>query len=359
MAVKLSNLKRLKLKNFTVFDNDSIEFSEKLNVIVGENGSGKTHLLKLIYCVLASISDPGNPTSDPKPTKRYLQRVIAEKLQNVFRPDHLGRLIRRAPGRGRCEVNAIISQKKSVSFFFNSSSKAEVSIDRLPTLWLEGDPIYLPTRELMTLMPSFVSLFETKIIPFDETYRDTCVLLGSPALRGPRAAEVNVILEPLEKIIGGKVETDKSGRFYVRTESGNLEMPLVAEGHRKLATIARLVATGHLVGGSHLIWDEPETNLNPAVVTKIAKAILQLCAGGVQVFIATHSLFLMRELDILLQSDEHQDVAARFIGLHRDNHSIRVEQGNSVDDVGEIVSLQAELQQTDRYLEVEAGDDDV
>ena len=36
----------LTLKNFTVFKDLSIDFSAKINVIIGENGPGKSHLLK-------------------------------------------------------------------------------------------------------------------------------------------------------------------------------------------------------------------------------------------------------------------------------------------------------------------------
>ena len=42
-------LKTLKIKNFTVFGDVAFEFSPGLNVIVGENGTGKTHVLKLGY----------------------------------------------------------------------------------------------------------------------------------------------------------------------------------------------------------------------------------------------------------------------------------------------------------------------
>ncbi|WP_281258757.1 hypothetical protein [Avibacterium endocarditidis] len=42
-----------------------------------------------------------------------------------------------------------------------------------------------------------------------------------------------------------------------------MEIPLVAEGLRKLAMVARLVATGTLLDKGCLFWDEPEANLNP------------------------------------------------------------------------------------------------
>ena len=103
--------------------------------------------------------------------------------------------------------------------------------------------------------------------------------------------------------MGGVIELDRNGRFYLKIPGqGRMEMPLVAEGWRKLAMLARLIATGSLLDKGYLFWDEPETNLNPKLLKEVASTILHLCHSGVQVFIATHSLFLMREFDIQLQA---------------------------------------------------------
>ena len=40
-------IKHLELKNFTAFRSLSIEFSPGINIIIGANNTGKTHLLKL------------------------------------------------------------------------------------------------------------------------------------------------------------------------------------------------------------------------------------------------------------------------------------------------------------------------
>ena len=53
--------------------------------------------------------------------------------------------------------------------------------------------------------------------------------------------------------MGGSVELDKSGRFYLKVASGSMEMHLVAEGLRKLATVARLVATGSLLDKGSIV----------------------------------------------------------------------------------------------------------
>jgi wobble nucleotide-excising tRNase len=134
----------------------------------------------------------------------------------------------------------------------------------------------------------------------------------------------------------------------------SMEMYLVAEGLRKLAMIARLIATGSLVDKGFLFWDEPESNLNPKVIKRVARTILSLCQSGIQVFIASHSLFLLRELDILSQSGEFNEVKSRFIGLHRGDDGVEVQQGDTIDDIGQIDALQEELSQSDRYLGSEA-----
>ena len=40
---------RVKLENFTVFESLDLEPSPGINVLVGANGTGKTHLMKVCY----------------------------------------------------------------------------------------------------------------------------------------------------------------------------------------------------------------------------------------------------------------------------------------------------------------------
>jgi hypothetical protein len=55
-----------------------------------------------------------------------------------------------------------------------------------------------------------------------------------------------------------------------------------------------------------------------------------------------------------LQSSAFRGTDARFFGLQRGAEGVRVQQGDSVDDIGTIDALQEELSQSDRYLETEA-----
>jgi predicted ATPase len=350
-------LTSLELNNFTVFGNANIEFAPGLNVIVGENGTGKSHILKLAYSLIYVTSSGNRESATIATNQSYLDVAIASKLISVFRPDDVGRLARRnRRGRQGCKVACNYKNPKhNLSFTFNTASKLQVAINKPPVDWLTKLPVYLPTRELLTIYPGFVSLYETTHLAYEETWRDTCVLLGAPLARGPREKRIKELLEPLENAMEGKVEVDSAGRFYLTTAGLNkMEMHLVAEGLRKLAMVARLIATGSLVDKGYLFWDEPESNLNPKLIKLMARIILYICQSGIQVFIASHSLFLIREVDILLQTPEFRGTAARFIGLHRRVDGVEARQGGTVDDIGPIDALKEELSQSDRYLDLEA-----
>ncbi|WP_437707425.1 ATP-binding protein [Sorangium sp. So ce448] len=346
-------IRSLHVKNFTVFSEADLDFGQHLNVFVGENGTGKTQALKLAYSLLATSWEEGRKPNAAPPTKAALQTRLADKLVSVFRPEALGRLARRKQGRERCDVRMTCTNEAwDISFGFSTQSKSDVSIDALPTEWVDAAPTYLPARELLTIYPGFMSVYENHYLEFEETWRDTCLLLGAPLKRGAKEKRVRELLAPLEEAMGGAIELDKNGRFYFRTGSGRMEMPVVAEGLRKLGMLARLIATGALLDKGCLFWDEPEANLNPRIIKKVAGSIVDLSLGGIQVFIATHSLFLLREIEMLLARKEGE-VDARFFGLHLSDAGVSVQQGPSVDDMGAIAALDEELEQSDRFLSPE------
>jgi AAA15 family ATPase/GTPase len=101
-----------------------------------------------------------------------------------------------------------------------------------------------------------------------------------------------------------------------------------------------------------LFWDEPEANLNPLLIKELAKSILSLSSSGIQVFLATHSLFLLREIEILASQKTFSEISPRFFGLHKhEDGSVGVSQGDSIDDIGDITMLDEELAQSDRFIE--------
>ncbi len=347
-------LKSLHLTDFTVFRDADLRFGKHLNIVIGENGVGKSHILKAAYCAI----DVCARAKGPEPiTEAGMSTDLARKFLSVFRPRILGHLVWRNGSFRKTTLAFDFDQPDlDLTFSFPTHAKSErhLLIDRLPTQTAHGQPVFFPTRELLTIYPGFVSLYETTYVPFEETWRDTCILLGAPLVRGEREIRAAQLLEPLELVLGGKVIVE-SGRFLLvfPPPAGWMEIDLVAEGMRKLAMVAQLIGNGTLLDGGYLFWDEPESNLNPRIIKTVAKTILQLADSGVQVFIATHSLFLLRELHILQHTD-FPKMDTRCFGLHLgEDGSVRVDQGRTMDDVGNIAVLDEELEQSDRYMETE------
>lgn len=341
-------LKSVTFQSFTTVPNGEWQFASGLNVIIGENGVGKSHILKALYSMLKCQS-----RSDEL-SKSFLEKAYAEKLVRVLRPESLGRLVKRKQGRDRCEIRLNMQVAGASSAIgFATNAKSQVDVLELPKIPLELPPVYLPTREIITLSPWFVSLYDNYHLEFEETWRDTVSLLGAPSVKGAREKRAVQLLAPLEQALGGKVIMDSaSGRFYLQVSGeGRMEMPLVAEGLRKFAMLARLISTGVLLGNGYLFWDEPETNLNPKLIKVLAKSIAHLSEQGIQVFIATHSLFLLRELELLAKDPEFRKVKQRYFSLNSTESGIFLEQGDAAEDLQTLVLLDEELLQSDRYME--------
>ncbi|NCU26163.1 ATP-binding protein [Candidatus Nomurabacteria bacterium] len=125
-------------------------------------------------------------------------------------------------------------------------------------------------------------------------------------------------------------------------------------GDRRLFFKTKLIASGILLQKNYLFWDEPESNLNPKLTKTVARTMLNLCQLNIQIFIATHDLFLLRELDLLFK--EANRLNSRYFGLHDDGEKVLVLQGESIDDIGDIASLDETLDQSNRYLDSSSGD---
>lgn len=342
-------LKKASFRNFSCIPNGDWQFAAGVNVIVGENGLGKSHVLKAIYSLVKVQADSKTLT------KSELGKNYATKLVSVFRPEKLGRLAKRKQGREHCEIELFFDESEyDASIAFATNAKNQVEVIRLPKQALRTSPIFLPTRELVTLCPWFLPIYETYHLEFEETWRDTVLMLSNPTLKELNRKTVNELIKPLERDMGGKVVLDpKTGRLYLRIPGeGQMEMPLLAEGLRKLAMLARLASTGVLLQNGYLFWDEPETNLNPKLIRTIAKTILRIAKYGVQVFVATQSVFLLRELDLLLREADFADVPQRWFALTAMEQGVELQQDASVDGIDTIVALDEELLQSGRFLEL-------
>lgn len=332
LVIVVVKISRLRVHRFTAFEDAKFDFAAGVNVLIGENGTGKSHVLKLLYAVSEAVRRHATGEGlDGLTGPRGLDEILAAMLASVFLPDELGRLVRRAKGRRTAEAQ-LTWDTGTVELKLSSLGKV--------TAKLTGDVsglergVFLPTREVLSIFPGFVETWLRRESTFDRTYYDLCLALGLPPLRGPRDATRAALLKPIEEALRASVVVDH-GRFYLRYDDGNMEAPLVAEGHRKLAMVAYLIINGSLTSKGFLFWDEPEASMNPKLSRLTRDVVFGMGKLGVQSFITTHDYVLASELSLAAGAVAAGAEVSRFFALGRESgkEGVGVEVGAVLNDL--------------------------
>jgi len=335
-------LKKLTIENFTNFDKAEFNFVPGINIIIGENSSGKSHVLKLAYSVASVWNQCG---------KEGWKSSLKNKLYKVFRVSKLGDL--HPLHKKTCQDSQThmvfefsVNHKNRESETLDISLGIDsINVKQHPTAPLIKSPIFFPAKEVLSLFPNFITLYEKYHLSFDETYYDLCKAIDNPLLKEPNQDLINSI----EEIIGGKFVL-KDNNFYLQTERGDINIFMVAEGWRKLGMLSYLIANDSLKEDSILFWDEPETNLNPQLIKQLAAILLELTKYNVQVVIATHNLFLMKYFDYLIENSQTK-IPTAFFNLVRTEQGINVEHGDRLSQLNTVVALNEELELYDKEQE--------
>ncbi|MBC7647134.1 MAG: ATP-binding protein [Pseudopedobacter sp.] len=309
---------RLKIENFTAFDSLELDFGEGIHAFIGANGTGKTHLLKIMYSLNNGYVHNGS----------YIN-IEHFKFFMAFQPNIMNNksLLRDINRYSDVEVN-INTTSIGLRIFANNNvmPKIKSTDDSYESLDNVLRVVFIPVKDMLGNAKGFQSLFRLREISFETVYDDILTRAYLPKLKIPNP-NYKPLLEKIEKFIGGKVES-RDEEFYLITDKKALELSLVAEGWRKFALLWLLLQNGSLEGGSVLFWDEPEANLNPSALPLLAHILLQLSREGVQVFLATHSYVLLKELD--LQKKEHP---VNYHSLYFEDGEVRASTAQDYDDI--------------------------
>jgi len=286
----------LSVKNFTAFGELRMECAPGLNVLIGRNGTGKSHLLKLLYAVCAAKRDPSSADTDA------LARSLTDKLVGVFKPEQkIGRLCR--DGADKTTISVEFALDKAVGFGFSGDMKEVTVTDNKDYEKYSWEACFIPPKEMLSSFPGFSALYTDRKLTIDETYFDLCQALELPELKTVPPEPVGRLLSLIEESCGGRFLLMKK-RFYYKPKHGRmLEVELSAEGYRKLGILHRLMQTGRINPGvsGPLFWDEPEANLNPSLMKDVVTVLVELARAGQQVFVATHDYVILKWIDLLTQ----------------------------------------------------------
>ena len=341
-------IKSINLENFTVFDNIKCEFSNGLNILIGENGTGKTHLLKVLYAA--------TQTSNYKKTFDTEKTFKGEAVTTVNNYDHVILPLFQAPVEG-LDINLVRNKSSE-----NESAKVEVQASNGEiTAYVAGlglcvavnpsefngklfeqEALFIPAKDMLS-HSGLENDYAKRMLPFDMTQINILNDLKVSRLR-EHTELAKRLTSKIAAILGGKV-IYRNGGYYIDRGTSQLNISLEAEGFKKLAVLYRALDTGYFQAGSVLFWDEPEANLNPKLIPVIADVLMELSRNGVQVFLATHDYNLMKYFSIEMKDSDQ----VSFISLYKQNGSVvcEVEEDYDLLEHNAIVEANTQLLKAD------------
>jgi len=349
-------VQHLQFKNFTAFADLTIDFSPKVNIVIGENGTGKTQLLKAILALCGT-----------EVRAEHAGEQLARKLCRLYHPlsGNVGAL-RRAGTRGEAMLSATFAAGQTVTVQFSgTASEVKVSTNTGDEL---ATAIFIPTKEVLSLVRGLIADKPDQATLdriFDDGYLDLARQLSKEGAddldtKVQRDPRFDSIVPRLANLIGGRYEL-RDGRFcfqagayieklgesstatkapqafqdsvqkFVPTKAPLLSSGMTAEGFRKIGVLQRLLSNGCLNPGTTgpLLWDEPESNLNPKLMKDLVLALLELARNGQQVILATHDYVLLKWFDLLMDKGKGDHVV--FHRLFRNEGSDDVQRESQAD----------------------------
>jgi len=256
---------------------------KELNFFIGPNGSGKSYVSMTLYSMLNAISRGDGD--------------IEKKLQYVFQEKNLKRLIRWGEREAKViikikdsEIKLSIHNKKKVSFKSNlieSLSADTINFISIPDVLNVYSAINIFTQEHKGSfgVSETVTDFLTRIL-----------YLEYPE----RAKEWNELLKELEDKINARFSI-KEGKIIALFKGERVNIERVASGLKTFSLIYLALKQGLIIPGGILFLEEPEEHLHPEWQVVMGELLVDLALRGIQILISTHSDYLLKKVNNILQ----------------------------------------------------------
>lgn len=293
-------LKNVEIRNFGPIKRLDWPELGQINLVTGRNDTGKTFLLKALYCVVKTL-EGYKRGREP----RTAAEILAEKLYWTFQANKLGNLVSKGvEGRLSCVVEF---DDTKFSFDFGSDTTKKIPSVENSVPPRACNSVFLPAKEVLSLHDVILkSRQEDQAFGFDDTYLDLAQALQVSRKKGKNPYAFADSREILGKMLGGRVTYNvKSNTWEFKNQDNQkFTMGVTAEGIKKVGILDTLLGNRYLKLGSVVFMDEPEAALHPEAITMLMDIITLLAKGGVQFFLATHSYFVLKKLFLVAQQEQ-------------------------------------------------------
>ncbi|MCL2036068.1 MAG: ATP-binding protein [Oscillospiraceae bacterium] len=351
-------IERVEIKDFQVFKGEfTCDFCPGVNVLIGGNGTGKSTLMR-VMCRLCDNKDTEYYFFENNwlgrfgdyPFEYLRMETISEGVVNrisvkSIRIDGKGDLGDRVIKDGRwVEVPMTDDYTETETMIWGDCIQEIVYTQK----GHKNTPsMFIPENDLLS---NARGLVETA------TYGNAQLLLPEVEVIAKSRVLPSVPEQPLYRkicdLIGGEPEHDGQS-FFMKRQGIDKRIPFTMEasGFRKFGLLALLVRNEMIKPGTVLFWDEPENSLNPLLMEKLVEILIELSRNKVQIFLATHSELLAKEIDI--QRKESDEI--KFLSLYEDDGKIKANSNKRFDLLEPNHLISVPVKQYDREIQKELG----
>lgn len=289
---KSDMIQKVTIENLGTIDEIKFDKFQNINLIIGENGTGKSFFLKSLYSAMKTVEEYRRGEDI-----RSTSDILSERLRWCFQTEKLGDIVKKGNG---VPLNFEMQWNDQIfSYGFTEKTTAKVLNVTNEIEPLNSNSIFIPAKEVLSLFNIILKSREIdKVFGFDDTYYDLVKALRIPPQRGKNYKVFSKSRKTLEDIIDGRVEFDDSAnKWYYRKGKQKFSIGATSEGIKKIAILDRLLGNGYLTKSSVIFIDEIESALHPTAISDFLDIIDIIAFDmGIQVFIASHSYFVIKKL---------------------------------------------------------------
>ncbi len=304
-------INRVKINNFGPLIDLQWENIGKINLVIGNNGCGKTFLLKILYSTMKTLEQykRGND-------HRTIAEVLFEKIYWTFQAEKIGDLVSKGSKAPlSCSIHC---NEQFFKYRFGKETSKQISMLENNVPPRRSNSIFLPAKEVLSLQNIILkSREQDQSFGFDDTCFDLARAIRQLPQKGKNHAVFAQPRNSLKEMLGGKIEFDEtSGRWQFKKGKQKFSIHVTAEGIKKIAVLDTLLGNRYLNTDSIVLIDEPESALHPVAISSLIDIISILSERGIQFFLASHSYFVVKKLFLIAQE---KNMSIPVISLLDDN----------------------------------------
>ncbi len=260
-------------------------------------------------------------------TAMSLQEAFKAELKQNFQVSKLQQL-RRSKSVGSIDFEIETIGKITIpdeSIIFNITMSGLETLQKLTRVIYVESPIYWKLKFALEIGLAWVNRVQANkyLSGVPNYFYDLVNLLKLQPLDEPQFKD---ILEQIEQEIGGRLVLSNDGNFVFQTQNeGTHALSITALGVANLGMIAMLLEKNLIDEGTFLFIDEPEAHLHPAWQVILMKALFELARKGVNVVITTHSIDMLKCLEVLAKEDEQAKSLIALNHLGTNGYSLNEE----------------------------------